>query len=36
MVDPATGHYLGNTPQGLSHLAQVMAMATIADALGCP
>ncbi len=36
MVDPATGHYLGNTPQGLSHLAQVMAMATIADTQGCP
>lgn len=36
MVDPATGDYLGNTPQGLSHLAQVMAMATIADTLDCP
>jgi len=36
MVDPDTGHYLGNTPQGLSHLAQVMAMATVEDSQRCP
>lgn len=36
MIDPHTGAYLGNTPQGLSHLAQVMAMATLSNTLRCP
>ena len=29
MVDPRSGAFVGNTPQGLSHLAQIMAMAVI-------
>lgn len=30
MIDPKSGAFLGNTPQGLSHLAHVMALAAVA------
>ncbi|RZZ88351.1 glycoside hydrolase family 15 protein [Pseudoxanthomonas winnipegensis] len=34
MIDPGTGALLGNTPQGLSHLAHVMALSTLAEIEG--
>ncbi|WP_037523537.1 glycoside hydrolase family 15 protein [Sphingomonas sp. Mn802worker] len=35
MIDPASGAFLGNLPQGLSHLAHVMAIATLNEADDC-
>ncbi|RXR07422.1 glycoside hydrolase family 15 protein [Pseudoxanthomonas composti] len=35
MVDPHTQAFLGNTPQGLSHLAHIMAMATLTEQTSC-
>ena len=34
MVDPTTGDFLGNLPQGLSHLAHLMALSVLDDAEG--
>lgn len=35
MIDPESGAFLGNLPQGLSHLAHVMALATLDKADAC-
>jgi len=35
MVDPRTGHYLGNLPQGLTHLAHIMALDVLEGEEGC-
>jgi len=35
MADPVTGTYLGNLPQGLTHLAHIMALDVLEDEEGC-
>ncbi|MCR0982775.1 hypothetical protein [Roseomonas populi] len=35
MADPPTGEYLGSLPQGLAHLAHIMALNVLEGQRGC-